>query len=122
MAVQATRTIPARNLRSDDPLETGTQDVPNQSTDITLTPSGTDWTDPTKAGVLVTVTLEQSLDGGSTWQHLCSHQMVAGTMNKAGTGPAPIKCSFQQGASTRLRGTFAVSADIRLGAVAVLSN
>lgn len=120
MAILETRTVPERNLRSNDPLTTGTQDVPDGATDVTIRPTGADWS-AANAGITVTVTLEQSLDGGATWNHLCSHAAVPGTLGKDG-GPAPIKCSFRAGATTRLRATFAPTANIRLGATVAYSD
>lgn len=92
--------------------------VANQTRDFTLTLTSTEWV--SKPGIVVRLALEESLDNGQTFAHVCGFTATSGPLGSPPHDQMPaIAVTFPQRTkgNRRLRLSGSTSAAIRLGAV-----
>lgn len=109
-----TITVNERLVRANNPLQSAGRNIPaNTSFHMQLTSS--EWDDPTRAGIIVTMTVERSTNGGSTWAHNASATCTVGRRGKNGELPS-FEFDFGGAANVQGRIRVEVTDDVRLGA------
>lgn len=104
-------TLPARQIRANDPFDSGAVAIA-QAADFDIRLASPDWDDPSLAGTELTIVIDASTDGGASWFERCRTIVRVGSHGRDGALPA-LGCYLPAG---HARATVTTTATLRLGA------